>query len=123
MSMSDHERALLVTGTLDTSGVGGSPYANLDRVAVAFGAEVFEGNHIPQEMVTVTVKVSDETEQKAAENGPSEPVKEPEQEDVKEPEAAKEPEPVVATEKPATAHRTTKRPPAKKAQASAPAEK
>jgi hypothetical protein len=104
MSMSDHERALLVTGTLDTSGVGGSPYANLDQVAVAFGAEVFEGDHIPQE---TPVKTEPEPEQKAAENGPSEPEPEPEAE---------------VEEKPATASRA-KRAPAKKAQAPAPADK
>lgn len=109
MSMSDHERALLVTGTLDTSGVGGSPYANLDQVAVAFGAEVFEGDHIPQETVTVSVKVADEPEQKEAENGPSEPVKE-----------AEPVEPKAAEEKPAA---RAKRAPAKKAQAPASAEK
>jgi hypothetical protein len=106
MSMSDHERALLVTGTLDTSGVGGSPYANLDQVAVAFGAEVFEGDHIPQE---TPVEADPELEQKAAENGPLEPVEEPEPE-------------VKAEEKPAAATRT-KRAPAKKAQAPAPADK
>lgn len=59
MSMSDSERALLVTGTLDTSGVGGSPYANLDQVAVAFGAQVAEE--------------APEAEEKAAEKSPSEP--------------------------------------------------
>jgi hypothetical protein len=59
MSMSDHERALLVTGTLDTSGVGGSPYARLDQVAVAFGAPVAEE--------------APEPEEKAAEKSPSEP--------------------------------------------------
>ncbi|QDN95016.1 hypothetical protein FNV58_01395 (plasmid) [Streptomyces sp. RLB1-9] len=106
MSMSDHERALLVTGTLDTSGVGGSPYANLDQVAVAFGAEVFEGDHIPQE---TPVKTEPEPEQKAAENGPSEPVKEPEVE-------------AKVEEKAATTTRA-KRAPAKKAQAPAPADK
>lgn len=101
MSMSEHERALLVTGTLDTSGVGGSPYAQLDHVAVAFGAEVHEGDHIPQE---APVKVAAEPEQKEAENSPSQPVEEPK----------------AAEEKPAT---RAKRAPAKKAQASAPAEK
>jgi hypothetical protein len=101
MSMSDHERALLVTGTLDTSGVGGSPYAQLDHVAVAFGAEVHEGDHIPQE---APVKVTSEPEQKEAENGPSEPVEE-----------------AKATEEKTTAR--AKRAPAKKAQAPAPAEK
>jgi len=87
MSMSDSERALLVTGTLDTSGVGGSPYANLDQVAVAFGAPVAEE--------------SPEAEEKAAEKSPSEP------------------EQVEGEEKPAA---RVKRAPAKKAQASAPAD-
>lgn len=100
MSMSDHERALLVTGTLDTSGVGGSPYAELDQVAVAFGAEVHEGDHIPQEQ---PVKAASEPEQKEAEKGPSEPVTEPQ----------------AAEEKPAA---RTKRAPAKKAQAATPAD-
>lgn len=108
MGMSDHERALLVTGTLDTSGVGGSPYASLDRVAVAFGAEVHEGDFVPQEAaVAVSEVVSEpEPEEKVAENGPSEPVVEPEV--VKEPEA----------EKPAPRKRAS----AKKVQASAPAD-
>jgi hypothetical protein len=105
MSMSDHERALLVTGTLDTSGVGGSPYADLDQVTVAFGAPVHAGDHIPQE---APVEVTPEPEQKAAENSPSEPVKEPE-----------EPK---AEEKKAAAHHRTRRAPAKKAQASKPAD-
>jgi hypothetical protein len=94
MSMSDHERALLVTGTLDTSGVGGSPYARLDMVAVAFGAETAEAS-VAEEVA--------EPEEKAAENSPSVP------------------EPKV--EERAQARTTTKRSPAKKAQASAPAEK
>jgi hypothetical protein len=93
MSMSDHERALLVTGTLDTSGVGGSPYARLDQVAVAFGAEAAE------EPVAEEVQEPEEPEEKAAEKSPSVP------------------------EPKAEARTTTKRPPAKKAQASAPAEK
>jgi hypothetical protein len=94
MSMSDHERSLLLMGTLDTSGVGGSPYANLDSVALAFGADVAE------EPVVVAVP---EPEEETAENGPSEPVKEPE----------------VEPEKPAV---RAKRGPAKKVQASAPAD-
>lgn len=81
MSMSDSERALLVVGTLDTSGVGGSPYANLDQVAVAFGAQVAEE--------------APEAEEKAAENSPSEP----------------EPEPVKAEEKPMARKRTTAKKP------------
>jgi hypothetical protein len=105
MSMSDSERALLLTGTLDTSGVGGSPYAELDQVAVAFGAEVHEGDDIPQDP---PVKAAPEPEQKAAEKSPSEPVEEAEQE-----------APQAAEAKPAA---RTKRAPAKKAQASAPAD-
>lgn len=107
MSMRDHERALLVTGTFDTSGVGGSPYANLDQVAVAFGAEVHEGDHVPQE---APVKTESEPEQELAENGPSEPVQEPEAEVQAE---------AKVEEKPAA---RVKRAPAKKAQASAPAD-
>lgn len=112
MSMSDHERALLVTGTLDTSGVGGSPYANLDRVAVAFGAPVVEA--APEEPEVV------EAEVKAAENSSPEPVVESVTEPVVEPEPVKEPEPVEEPEvKPAARKRTTA---AKKAQASKPAD-
>lgn len=91
MGMSEHEKALLVTGTLDTSGVGGSPYERLDQVAVAFGAEVAEG--VP------------EAAEKAAEKDPSEP------EPVKEPEASQ------TEEKPTARKRST----TKKPQASAPA--
>lgn len=82
MSMSEHERALLVTGTLDTSGVGGSPYADLDQVAVAFGAPVAEA--------------APEVVEKGAEKRPSEP--EP-----------VEPEPVKAEEKPTARKRTAKK--------------
>ncbi|THA72568.1 hypothetical protein E6R60_26940 [Streptomyces sp. A0642] len=39
MSMSEHERRLLLTGTLDTSGVGGSPDSELPNVALAFREE------------------------------------------------------------------------------------
>lgn len=39
MPLSDHEQRLLLTGTLDTSGVGGSPSADLPHVAMAFAPE------------------------------------------------------------------------------------
>jgi hypothetical protein len=115
MSMRDHERALLVTGTFDTSGVGGSPYANLDQVAVAFGAEVHEGDDIPQE---APVKASPEPEQREAENGPSEPVEEAPAVVEESPTVVEEASAVV--EKPAA---RVKRAPVKKAQAPAPADK
>ena len=108
MSMSESERALLVTGTLDTSGVGGSPFQNLDHVAVAFGAPVAEE--------------TPEAEVKEAEKGPSSPESvtesEPAEGPATEPEPAKEPEPVKAEDKPQARKRAT----VKKPQASAPAD-
>jgi hypothetical protein len=38
MPLSEHEQRLMLTGTLDTSGIGGSPYEELPAVALAFGA-------------------------------------------------------------------------------------
>ncbi|MFE0490224.1 hypothetical protein [Streptomyces griseoaurantiacus] len=102
--MSEHERALLVTGTLDTSGVGGSPYERLDQVAVAFGAEVHEGDHAPQEAAPVAPEAEAPVEPNVAEKAPS----------VVEEEAK-------AEEKPAPRKRTAKKTAAKE-QASAPAE-
>ncbi|PPS89461.1 hypothetical protein [Streptomyces sp. MH60] len=91
--MSEHERRLLLTGTLDTSGVGGSPYESLHNVAVAFGAPVAEAVE-------------------------PEPVPEPEPE----PEKVAETDPSVAEQAPEEKAPPRKRA-AKKTQASAPAEK
>jgi hypothetical protein len=106
MSMSESERALLVTGTLDTSGVGGSPFQNLDQVAVAFGAPVAEE--------------APEAEVKEAEKGPSspEPATELTKESAAETEPVTEAEPDKTAEKPQARKRTT----AKKPQAPAPAD-
>jgi hypothetical protein len=131
MSMSDHERSLLVTGTLDTSGVGGSPYANLDQVSLAFDAEpavVFtlgdaDPVAIPVEELLVDGKLpfAEFDLAKAAESSPSgetEADQKPEAPEAKtEPEA--ETEPVAA---PAPAPAPARKRTTKKTQASAPVE-
>ncbi|MGA5598399.1 hypothetical protein ACPCSE_29615 [Streptomyces cellulosae] len=91
--MSDHERALLLTGTLDTSDIGASPYQRLQNVSLAF-----EGDG----------EAAEATPEKVAENSSLEPEGPAVAEPVKE-----EPE-----AKPTARKRT-----AKKTQASAPAEK
>lgn len=78
MGMSESERGLLVTGTLDTSGVGGSPFEELDQVALAFGAQ-------------------------AAESEPEVAEKEP----LAEPEVVEAPKPAKAEEKPAPRKRAS----------------
>ncbi|WP_428957937.1 hypothetical protein [Streptomyces sp. cg35] len=87
MPLSEHERRLLLTGTLDTSGVGGSPYAELPAVAVAFGT-------------------ADEPEPVA--------LPEPEPEAVVEPEPEKKTEDSEAKPEPEKTARTRKRAPAAK---------
>ncbi|MET7363262.1 hypothetical protein ABZS76_33160 [Streptomyces sp. NPDC005562] len=84
MPLSEHEQRLLLTGTLDTSGVGGSPYEELPAVALAFGA------------IEPETKTASEPEPEA----------EPEQSTTSVPEPVKEPEAKPAP-KPATRKRTT----------------
>ncbi|MCX4799567.1 hypothetical protein OG497_37570 [Streptomyces sp. NBC_01242] len=61
MSMSESERRLLLSGTLDTSGVGGGPDEELHNVALAFQLPV------PEEMVTVSIEVSGPSEEEGGE--------------------------------------------------------
>jgi hypothetical protein len=112
MSMSDHERSLLLTGTLDTSGVGGSPFADLDNVALAFGAPV--ASEAPVEEAEAPEAPGAEVQ--VSENAPQKPVAGP----VPEPVAAEETkaEPVKAEGSPPARKRTA----TKKPQAPAPAD-
>lgn len=58
--MSDeHDRLLMVSGTLDTSDVGGSSYSHLSNVAYAFGAELKPAPVDVQELAPVEVQEPD----------------------------------------------------------------
>lgn len=100
MGMSDSERRLLLSGTLDTSGVGGGDHERLPEVAVAWGT----GAELAQP----------EPEPEAPEQEPETPETPEAPEPVKAPDSVPKP----AARKSTTAKKTT----APKTQATKPAE-
>lgn len=89
MSMSDHERLLLVTGTYDTSGIGASPAEDFREVSLAFAAEdvplVADDETEPEPADDSKPVVEEETEEPVVE----EPVVEPKDEQPKDATPAK----------------------------------
>ncbi|MEU6362291.1 hypothetical protein [Streptomyces albidoflavus] len=61
MALSDHERQLMLTGTFDTSGIGGSPYEELPNVTLAFGKDIPLPDRIvpADEVEAVTLRAPD----------------------------------------------------------------